>query len=92
MRLERLVCYKSKLLNVKSIRKTIFKRIHNHWGEIMFGLLLKKEHVLEIESLVIRSLSELDKELISNNLNEHVKKELEKKKEILNEVYMRLPL
>jgi hypothetical protein len=58
----------------------------------MFGILLKKEHVLEIESLLIRTLNELENELTSNNLNERLKNELLKKKAILNEVYMRLPL
>jgi hypothetical protein len=58
----------------------------------MIGILLKKEHVLEIESLLIRTLNELENELTSNNLNERLKNELLKKKAILNEVYMRLPL
>lgn len=58
----------------------------------MFGILLNKEHVLEIESLIIRSLYELDKELSSHNLNERVKNEIVQKKKILYEVYNRLPL
>ncbi|MGG2025095.1 hypothetical protein AB1282_05015 [Gottfriedia sp. S16(2024)] len=58
----------------------------------MFGVLLNKEHVLEIESLIIRSLYELDKELSSHNLNERVKNEMVQKKKILYEVYNRLPL
>ncbi|MFF3025083.1 hypothetical protein ACFVRR_20910 [Gottfriedia sp. NPDC057948] len=58
----------------------------------MFGILLNKEHVLEIESLIIRSLNELDKELSSHNLNERVKNEMILKKKILYEVYNRLPL
>jgi hypothetical protein len=58
----------------------------------MFGILLNKEHVLEIESLIIRSLYELDKELSSHNLNERVKNEMIQKKKILYEVYNRLPL
>ena len=58
----------------------------------MFGILLNKEHVLEIESLIIRSLYELDKEISSNNLNEKVKKEMVYKKKILYEVYNRLPI
>ncbi|WP_179887243.1 hypothetical protein [Bacillus sp. AFS088145] len=58
----------------------------------MFGVLLNREHVLEIESLIIRSLYELDKELSSQNLNERVKSEMVKKKKILYEVYNRLPL
>ncbi|MEH7452045.1 MULTISPECIES: hypothetical protein [Bacillaceae] len=58
----------------------------------MFGVLLNREHVLEIESLIIRSLYELDKELSSHNLNERVKNEMVQKKKILYEVYNRLPL
>ncbi|UPM54514.1 hypothetical protein [Gottfriedia acidiceleris] len=58
----------------------------------MFGILLNKEHVLEIESLIIRSLFELDKELSSHNLNERVKNEIVQKKKILYDVYNRLPL
>ncbi|MES9684588.1 hypothetical protein ABWK22_17150 [Gottfriedia acidiceleris] len=58
----------------------------------MFGILLNKEHVLEIESLILRSLYELDKELSSNNLNEKIKNEMVQKKKILYEVYNRLPL
>ncbi|SFD84285.1 MULTISPECIES: hypothetical protein [Bacillaceae] len=58
----------------------------------MFGILLNKEHVLEIESLIIRSLYELDKELSSHNLNGRVRNEMIQKKKILNEVYNRLPL
>ncbi|WP_180233024.1 hypothetical protein [Bacillus sp. AFS055030] len=58
----------------------------------MFGILLKKEHVLEIESLIIRSLYELEKELSANNLNERVKNEMVQKKKILYDVYNRLPL
>ncbi|MGG0178825.1 hypothetical protein [Gottfriedia acidiceleris] len=58
----------------------------------MFGILLNKEHVLEIESLIIRSLYELEKELSSHNLNERVKNEMILKKKILYEVYNRLPL
>ncbi|MFD4707167.1 hypothetical protein ACFWM3_20185 [Gottfriedia sp. NPDC058432] len=58
----------------------------------MFGVLLNKVHVLEIESLIIRSLYELDKELSSHNLNERVKNEMVQKKKILYEVYNRLPL
>jgi hypothetical protein len=58
----------------------------------MFGILLNKEHVLEIESLIIRSLYELDNELSSHNLNERVKNEMILKKKILYEVYNRLPL
>ncbi|WP_176525848.1 hypothetical protein [Bacillus sp. AFS001701] len=58
----------------------------------MFGILLNKEHVLEIESLILRSLYELDKELSSHNLNEKIKNEMVQKKKILYEVYNRLPL
>lgn len=58
----------------------------------MFGILLNKEHVLEIESLIIRSLYEIDKEISLNNLNEKVKKEMVHKKKILFEVYNRLPI
>ncbi|MFB7141213.1 hypothetical protein ACFCYN_16305 [Gottfriedia sp. NPDC056225] len=58
----------------------------------MFGMLLNKEHVLEIESLIIRSLYELDKELSSNEVNDWVKSEMLKKKKILYEIYCRLPL
>lgn len=61
-------------------------------GGKMYGILLRKEHVLEIESLVIRSLKELEKELSTNHLNEIVRSELIKKKTILHEVYTRLPL
>lgn len=60
--------------------------------EFMFGVLLEKEHVLEIESLVLRSINELEGELLNKNLNEKVKKQLIQKKAILKEVYMRLPL
>ncbi|WP_158095087.1 hypothetical protein [Gottfriedia luciferensis] len=58
----------------------------------MFGVLLKREHVLEIESLIIRSLNELDNELVTQNLSEGLKRELLNKKNVLNEIYIRLPL
>lgn len=58
----------------------------------MFGILLRKEHVLEIESLVLKSLNEIDKELTSTSLTDILRIKLLRKKAILNEVYTRLPL
>lgn len=58
----------------------------------MYGILLGKEHVLEIESLVLRSIKEIDQELTTKHFNENVRTELIQKKMILTEVYSRLPL
>ncbi|WP_179194937.1 hypothetical protein [Bacillus sp. EAC] len=58
----------------------------------MFGILLGKEHVLEIESLILKSLNELENELATDNLNGRLKTELLNKRTILKEVYIRLPL
>ena len=61
-------------------------------GEEMYGILLRKEHVLEIESLVLRSIKEIEQELSTKHFKENVRFELIQKKTILNEVYSRLPL
>ncbi|GGI18071.1 hypothetical protein [Gottfriedia solisilvae] len=58
----------------------------------MYGILLRKEHVLEIESLVLRSIKEIEQELSTKHFNESVRSELLQKKIILTEVYSRLPL
>jgi hypothetical protein len=95
MRFEMLVCINSKLLNVlkrESLGMVMTKVMKEMSKEFMFGVLLGKEHVLEIESLVLRSIKDLEAELLNKNLNEKVKKQLIQKKEILKEVYLRLPL
>lgn len=61
-------------------------------GGVMYGILLRKEHVLEIESLVLRSIKEIEQELSTKKFNESVRSELMQKKTILTEVYSRLPL
>lgn len=61
-------------------------------GGEMYGILLRKEHVLEIESLVLRSIKEIEQELTTNHFNDNVRSELLQKKTILTEVYSRLPL